>query len=76
VLVAPTPIPEWFSDLAEAIGGVRLSENGQIQPASASVIRELRQRFSMGANKDFYVHWAKWFLVDRMHDPVPPCPLE
>ena len=76
VLVAPTPVPEWFSDLVEAIGGTHLSEEGQVQPAAATVIAELRQRFSPATNKDFYARWAKWFLTDRMHDPVPPCPVE
>ena len=76
VNIAPTPVPAWFADLVEAAGGSRLSDDGQVQPASANLIRQLRERFSQHVDKDFYAHWAKWFLVDRMHNPVPSCPLE
>ena len=76
VIVAPTPVPAWFADLVEAVGGSRLSEDGQVQPASASLIRQLRQRFTQRVDNDFYARWAKWFLVDRTHGPVPPCPGE
>jgi len=68
VMVAPTPIPAWFSDLIEAVAGSRLGPDGETLPASTQVIVTLRERLAAGNESDFYSRWAKWFLVDRMKD--------
>jgi len=71
VVVAPTPVPAWFCDLVEAVAGSRLGPDGETLPASPQVIVTLRERLDAGKERDFYSRWAKWFLVDRMKDPVP-----
>src|SRR5262249_8253623 len=38
VMVAPTPAPSWFCELAEAVGGSRLGPDGETLPASSQVI--------------------------------------
>jgi hypothetical protein len=75
VLIAPTPVPSWFCDLVEAVGGARLTDDGQLQMISQEAVGELRKRVAANQEKDFYARWAKWFLLDRMHDTAPPCPM-
>jgi WD40 repeat protein len=72
--IAPAPVPAWFCDLVEAVGGARLEQNGVLHAVSGDKIFVLRQRFAMGQESDFYGRWAKWFLLDRMQDKPPPCP--
>jgi WD40 repeat protein len=71
VVVAPTPVPPWFCELAEAVGGYRLGPDGEALPASPQILVTLRERLGSGMAKDFYSRWAEWFLLDRMKDLVP-----
>ena len=76
VIVAPTPVPSWFCDLVGAVAGLRLLSDGGFESVSPQVIDTLRKRFAAKTDGDFYSRWTKWFLIDRLHDPAPSCPVD
>jgi WD40 repeat protein len=75
VITAPKPVPVWFCDLVEAVGGVSLSPDGQVIPIpSTDRIAQVRDQLAKNGQPNFYSRWARWFLIDRTQRPVPPVP--
>jgi WD40 repeat protein len=76
VMVAPTRCPSWLPDLAEAIAGRRLDEDGGIHPVPFGAFEALRDRLVASTDDGFYSRWARWFLVGRdgsaQFQSVPP----
>jgi len=68
IVIATQPAPAWLPDLAEAIAGRRLRDDGSVETVSAerwtATVRELGGL----TGNDFYGRWARWFLVERMQD--------
>jgi hypothetical protein len=71
VVVAPTPVPEWFCDLLEAVAGFRLAPDGQVELVSPDILPALIDRAATTSREDFYWRWAKWFLLDRVQEQPP-----
>jgi WD40 repeat protein len=71
VVSPPVPVPSWFCDLVEAVGGKRLAASGETEPIGRDSLRPLRQRFAGARDTDFYSRWARWFLYERLKDPAP-----
>ena len=71
VVSPPVPVPSWFCDLVEAVGGKRLAASGETEPVGRDSLRPLRQRFAGARDTDFYSRWARWFLYERLKDPAP-----
>jgi WD40 repeat protein/serine/threonine protein kinase len=68
VLLCSLPAPPWLPDLAEAVAGRRLREDGV--PESVPVERWKTLSASLGplAGGDFYARWARWFLKERLQE--------
>ncbi len=62
VLQPTARAPKWLPELAEAIAGVRIAEDGKVQRASLEMLFDLRESFRGAASEDFYSRWAEWFL--------------
>lgn len=72
VLRAPAPAPPWLAELIEAIAGQRWQPDGGFEPASPTPLLELRERVARTPSTDFYEHWARWFLIERLSGLPPP----
>lgn len=59
------PAPPWLSDLAEAVGGLSLSEADVEEVLSARKFLDLRERLLEGHSTNGLHQWAQWFLADR-----------
>jgi WD40 repeat protein len=65
VIVAPTHSPSWLPDLAEAIAGRRLDDDGTIHPVPFANFQALRDQLATLADDGFYSRWARWFFLGR-----------
>ena len=67
--VVSAPAPSWLPDLAEAVGGKRFDAEGLLQPASAEIVLEFRERGKASdrdfRDPDFYQQWLRWFVANR-----------
>jgi hypothetical protein len=61
---APTPVPAWFPGFAEAIGGIRLSQRGNVELVSRYELKEITEKLTRGGTDAFYTGLASWFLAD------------
>jgi hypothetical protein len=68
VVLAPLPAPGWLPDLAEAVAGRRLREDGAPEPVPPERWPALATALGSLAGDDFYARWARWFFVERMTD--------
>lgn len=70
-LIAPSAAPVWLADLAEAVAGTRLGNQGTVEPVAIHRLSELRAALTSAPASDYYARWARWFLLDR-REPEPP----
>lgn len=54
--------PDWLVALAERVGGLRLSEEGVLQPVPDRAIETLRDLFLRQLSQDEYEHFGRWFF--------------
>jgi len=66
VLMCPLPAPAWLPELAEAVAGRRLREDGVPESVPAERWATLSAALGSLSGDDFYARWARWFLVERM----------
>ncbi len=60
------PAPSWLPDLAEAVGGLTLSDNGVAVPLQSQVGALARARASIAASGDNPIaQWGRWFFAER-----------
>ncbi len=65
--------PAWLAELAEAIGGKRLNDFGELEPVPLSRLQEIRRRIlSTDASGGFHDRWARWFLLERIGNANEP----
>jgi hypothetical protein len=69
---APVPVPEWLPELAEAVGGQRLNDQGSLQHVSNLNLPALQQRLVGDPRTDYYARWGKWFFSDRATRTISP----
>lgn len=67
----PVPVPSWFCDFVEAVGGMRLGQSRDAEHFSRDSLQTFRQQFAEVRDTDFYSRWAHWFLWERMQDLAP-----
>jgi WD40 repeat protein len=72
VPMATSPAPSWLADLAEAVGGQRIDEEGVRRVVPLDDLWELRNRLLASTATDEYTRWAKWFFADRSSRPISP----
>jgi dipeptidyl aminopeptidase/acylaminoacyl peptidase len=75
--VAPSPEnhPDWLPQLAEAISGQALNQQGLLVPTllnRADVINQIRQELNQAPDQDGWVVWGRWFLADPTARTVSP----
>lgn len=64
--------PGWLPALAEALGGQRLDDRGQLQPVPVDQLLNLRVRQSASAGDGVFARWADWFFAERAHRAALP----
>lgn len=72
VLQPPYPAPAWLPELAEAIAGRQLGEDGRIRIAAPDRLFELRGKAPARQEDGFYAHWLCWLLGSREQRPISP----
>lgn len=64
--------PSWISNLGEAIGGIKLGDNGRWIKVSfeeyVKIREQILERVSSGVLRD----WAKWVVAARSERPIAP----
>jgi hypothetical protein len=68
ILYASLPAPTWLPNLAEALAGRRLRDDGALEQVPPERWVALNKSFGASTADDLYARWAKWFLVERMKD--------
>jgi WD40 repeat protein len=73
---ASMPVPEWLPDLAEALAGQRLNQQGLLEPVRPSELWAVQQKMTavqehMPPDAPYHC-WAKWFLADASRRTVLP----
>ena len=68
----PTPVPDWFLALAEAVAGTRLSARGNTELVSRRELEDVAQRLAPVSSGDFYERLGRWFLADPARRPMSP----
>ena len=67
--------PDWLVELAEAVCGQRLNNQGGLQAAGqdpAEVIGCICQQLAHESTSDDWVVWGRWFLADRATRTISP----
>src|SRR5262249_182478 len=68
----PVPVPSWLPELAESLGGKRISARDAHESVPGDGFHNVNQRLAQAAQDDFYGRWAKWMLQERLERPVKP----
>jgi WD40 repeat protein len=68
VLYAEPPAPAWLPELAEALAGRRLRDDGALEQVPVERCLTLTRSLAANTGNDFFGRWARWFLVERMKD--------
>ncbi|PWU22029.1 MAG: hypothetical protein C5B50_00285 [Verrucomicrobia bacterium] len=75
VVRAPLPAPAWLPELAEALAGRRLRDDGSPELLPAERWESLNASLSSQQGDGFYARWARWFSVERLKEhPAPFVP--
>jgi WD40 repeat protein len=61
---APVPVPGWFLEFAEAVAGIRLTEQGATELVPAGRHQELAKQIPSGTTGNDYEQLARRFLAD------------
>jgi WD40 repeat protein len=69
---APTPIPGWFLDFAESVGGESLSARANLALISRQELEKTAQRLALIRNPSFYERLARWFLAEPSKRALSP----
>ena len=66
--------PAWLPELAEAVGGYRLTENGvaEFLEDAAQILIRLRETLTHGTASDSVARWGQWYLADRSTRSISP----
>jgi hypothetical protein len=69
----PVPVPPWLPELAESLCGKRIGARDTTETVPGDSFPNVRERIAQApAQGDYYAHWAKWMLEDRLREPVKP----
>ena len=64
--------PVWLPDLAEAVGGLKLSDSGAIVSVDADKIFQLKAQLANASGDDFWSKVGRWFFADRDTRTISP----
>ena len=67
--------PAWLPQLAEAISGQSLNNQGVLEPSQlnrAETINRIQQELNRAPENDDWVVWGRWFLADPLTRTIAP----
>ena len=72
-----TPVPLWIADLAEGVGGWRLSEENVLRPLTpveqtARIETARKELAALKGSPDRWAEFAGWYLSDDPDPPISP----
>ncbi len=65
------PLPSWVPELAEAVGGRKFNEDGQLVPTTKSIV-ELRSELLALKGDDFWSRFGRWFFMRGPNRTISP----
>jgi hypothetical protein len=65
-------VPTWFPGFVEAVGGIRLSQRGNVELVSRYELEEITEKLAADGADNFYTRLARWFLADPKHRAASP----
>jgi len=72
VLLAPMPASAWLPDLAEAVAGRGLRDDGTLEIVPAERWQSLNASLGSLPGHDFYARWSHWFFGERLKEKPEP----
>ena len=68
------PVPLWLPDLAEAIGGFAVNDNGVAVAVEHQLqaLEKVRAAIAAASGDDPHLKWARWFFADRRQRTISP----
>jgi WD40 repeat protein/tetratricopeptide (TPR) repeat protein len=76
VPMIPSRIPDWLPELAEAVAGQRIDEEGISTVVPVDRLFQLKQTLTQHDSQDYYKVWARWFFADSATRTISPlCPV-
>lgn len=63
VVESPVPVPAWLPELAEALVGERLDEEGVSRPVPVASLAGLYRQALVRTDSTYYTLWARWFMT-------------
>jgi WD40 repeat protein len=72
VMTAPSPVPLWLPELAEALAGQQLQDDNVNRVTSAASLYRLSKTLAAVPETEFYGRWVRWFLDDGAARPALP----
>jgi hypothetical protein len=69
---APTSVPTWLPDLAEAVAGQRMDARDMSIAVPVTELFKLRQRLRELSGPGHYERWAQWFLASGLTRTLSP----
>ncbi len=72
VIRAPLPAPSWLPDVAEALSGHRLREDGASEIVPTERWDALKVSLCSQEGDGFYARWGRWFFVERLKEHPSP----
>jgi WD40 repeat protein len=66
------PVPPWLPELAESVGGRRLTGASVLEFVAAEEFLKLTDQLRTAPATNYYARWAKWFLADRTTRTISP----
>ncbi len=64
--------PSWLPDLAEAVGGLALSDSGSLDPVDPDKFFQLKEQLADASGDDFWSKVGRWFFADRATRTISP----
>ena len=65
-------VPSWLSDLGEAVGGIRLGDNGRRTTVPFEEYQKIRAEVLDRANTGVLGNWARWVMARPSERPTSP----
>jgi hypothetical protein len=67
--------PDWLLQLAEAISGQTLNQQGLLEPTRLNrveVLNQIRQKLNQDPGDDDWAVWGRWLLADPATRTISP----